>query len=124
MFKLGQKTSKRLLSGIFVSLLSFAVARISSVTVRRRSRFSSGKRLISDLIVFNSARDGGRIPLKLGMAKVERDGGFLRAMRPLFGPDGKVGPLPPIVADGETELSLVTVSFSATMAASKEGMRA
>lgn len=38
----GQKTSSKLLRGILVSLLSFAVALINSTTVLRRSLFSTG----------------------------------------------------------------------------------
>ncbi|KAF9526509.1 hypothetical protein CPB83DRAFT_857647 [Crepidotus variabilis] len=41
-FRLGQNTSIRFVSGIFVSLLSLAVSLIRSTTVRMRSRFSVG----------------------------------------------------------------------------------
>lgn len=43
MFKLGYRTRRRLLRGIFVSLLSLEVARMRSTTVCKMSLFSTGR---------------------------------------------------------------------------------
>lgn len=76
MLRLGQKTSNKLLKGIFVALRSSAVALMSSVTVRMRSLFSGGSCDINDLSALIKEREGGRIPVKLGIANVDREGGF------------------------------------------------
>jgi hypothetical protein len=73
MFKLGQNISNRLLSGILVSLLCFAVAQISSVTVYIKSRCSCGKRESSDESLSRSASEGC-IFVSLGRPKVESEG--------------------------------------------------
>jgi hypothetical protein len=95
MFKLGQNTSNKLLSGIFVAVLFCAVALINSVTVRSKSLFSSGSCEIRDWNALRRGLDGGRIPVNEGIASVDREGGFLNAGRgiPLFlGLLGRPGP--------------------------------
>jgi hypothetical protein len=81
MFKLGQNTSSRLLSGILVDLLSDAVAMINSVTVRSKSLFSSGSCEMSDWKAFRRDLDGGRMPVNVGMASVDSEGGLRKAGR-------------------------------------------
>lgn len=76
MFKLGQKTSSRLLRGIFVSLLAWYVALISWTMVRIRSLFSCGSRAMRDLRFLTRALDAVGMPLKLGIARVDSDGGL------------------------------------------------
>jgi len=76
MFKLGQNTSNKLLRGILVSLLAFAVARINSTTVRMRSQFSIGSWAISALRVVTNVSEAGGMPLNDGIAKVDSDGAF------------------------------------------------
>jgi hypothetical protein len=97
MFKLGQNTSKRLLKGILVSLLRLAVALMRSVTVRNKSRFSSGSLAIRDLSAFRRDSEGARMPEKFGIARVDSDGGLRMAgaLPVALGPAGKVGPLIP-----------------------------
>lgn len=93
MRRLGQKTSKRLLNGIFVTFERAAVALMRSVTVRSKSRFSRGKRLMSVDNASSSVLDGNGIPLKLGCANVEREGGLRMPISgPTLGPDGRPGP--------------------------------
>jgi hypothetical protein len=92
MFKLGQNTNSKLLKGILVSLEFFAVALMSSVTVRIRSRFSCGSWAMSDLSALTRDWDGGLKPEKFGNASVERDGGFLSIESPPRGPVGRDGP--------------------------------
>jgi hypothetical protein len=94
MLRLGQNTKRRLLRGIFVSLLCFAVARMSSVTVRIRSLFSGGSWPINDLRALRRDWEGGRMELKLGIASVESDGG-LRIAWTFLGPEGSEGPTGP-----------------------------
>lgn len=94
--RLGQNTNNKLLNGIFVCWLSLAVARINSATVRMRSLFSTGSWPTRDLKALRSPRDGGRMLLKLGIANVESEGGFRKPCKPLLGPEGSVGPRPPI----------------------------
>jgi hypothetical protein len=73
---------------------------------------------MSDENVFKSDADGGRIPEKFGMARVDKEGGLRRLM-----PDGSATPPPP--GRTLTELSSdLLASFSATMAASKCWFRA
>jgi hypothetical protein len=90
MFKLGQNTSKRLPSVILVSLLCAAVARISSMTVNNRSRFSRGNSAMSPAIVSIVVFDVLRIPAKLGIASVDSDGGLRSMGNPRLAP-GDVG---------------------------------
>lgn len=91
-FKLGQNTSSRLAIGIFVCLKLPAVAFIKSVKVINRSRFSLGNREINVAIARIVVCDTVRIAARLGIERVEREGGFLI---PGFGLDGKVGPVIP-----------------------------
>lgn len=113
MFKLGQNTSRRLLKGILVSLLSLAVALISSVTVRIRSRFSSGSCLMRTWKASRRDFEGGFIPVKVGIARVDREGGFLIAGkgRPLpRGPEGNPGPLETLVLGAAGSAALLALS--------------
>jgi hypothetical protein len=91
MLRLGQNTKSRLLRGIFVSILRAAVAFISSVTVRRTSRFSRGKRAMRALSVSISVDEGARSDDEVGRVKVESDGG-LRSAGIGLGPEGIPGP--------------------------------
>src|SRR5882762_655066 len=97
MLRLGQNTSKRLLKGILVSLLRYAVALIRSVTVRNKSRFSCGSPATSDLRAFTRDLEGARMPEKFGIASVDSDGGLriTGTPPPALGPAGKAGPLMP-----------------------------
>ena len=67
---------------------------INSVTVLRRSLFSGGSRKIREFKASSSDLDGGGMPWKLGIASVDRDGGLRKAVKPLFGLEGKPGPFP------------------------------
>lgn len=99
MLRLGQNTSNKLLKGIFVSLLCLAVALIRSTTVCSRSRFSCGSAATRPFSAFVRDSEGGRMPVKDGMASVESDGGLRKAAGPPdFGLDGKVGPCMPRAA--------------------------
>lgn len=49
---------------------------ISSVTVSRRSRFSCGRRAISEESALRSVSDGGCNPEKFGIARVDNEGGL------------------------------------------------
>jgi hypothetical protein len=73
MFKLGQNISNKLLSGILVSLLCFAVAQINSVTVHIKSRCSCGKRESNDESLSRSVLEGC-IFVSLGKPRVESEG--------------------------------------------------
>jgi hypothetical protein len=65
-----------LLKGIFVILLSFAVALTSSTTVLNKSLFSRGNFAIKERKAEIRLCEAGRIPLKDGMANVDREGGL------------------------------------------------
>ena len=72
---------------------------------------------MSDVNVFNSDAEGGRIPEKFGMARVVKEGGFRRLMLSV-GADG----IPYPRAPGRVRAGLssdLLASFSATIAASK-----
>ena len=93
MLRLGQKTSNKLLRGIFVSVLCLAVALIRSTTVCSKSRFSCGSAATRPLKALIRDSEGGRMPVNDGMASVESDGGLRKPTgAPDFGLDGKVGP--------------------------------
>lgn len=60
--------------------------------------------------------EGGRTPLKVGIARVDKEGGFLIWV-PLFGLDGREGPALPIprvkpVVVWVSELSSATITAS------------
>lgn len=118
---LGQNTSNRLLSGIFVILCLFAVSLTRSETVRSTSRFSRGRRAINVASASRNDCDGGRIPANVGIASVESEGGFLRGIgAPDFGPEGS--PMPGArVSFGSCASSELRVLLSAVIAASKYG---
>lgn len=121
--RLGQNTRSRLLSGIFVSLLSLAVALMSSVTVLIKSRFSSGSWKSRERKAFISDLEGGRMPANEGIASVEREGGLRIAGRlPMRGPEGNPGPLRPDRGGLEDSDALALLSW--VKAASKYGKRA
>ena len=120
MLRLGQNTSKRLLKGILVSLLRFAVALIRSVTVCNKSRFSWGSPAMSDLRAFTRDSEGARMPEKLGMASVDSDGGL--RMAGTFPPVFESGPLIPRAVWGVPWDSRLWLSAERT--ASKYGISA
>jgi hypothetical protein len=95
-FRLGQNTKSKLLRGILVSLECLAVDLMSSVTIRMRSRFSSGSRKMRDLNALTRLGDGGLLVEKLGSASVDSDGGFRIIVSPFRGPVEKDGPLLPL----------------------------
>jgi len=78
MFRLGKNTISKLPNGILVNLLASAVALTNSITVLRRSRFSFGIFAIKDLRFETRVREAGRIPLREGSVKVDKDGGLRR----------------------------------------------
>lgn len=82
MFRLGQNTRSRLPKGIFVSLQFAAVAWINSTTVYSRSLFSCGSRAMRDAIVRRLSSETVRMPAKLGIARVDSDGGLRSIGRP------------------------------------------
>lgn len=120
MFRLGYRTRRRLLRGIFVSLLSLEVARMRSTTVCRMSRFSTGRQVMRCRSTPRSVADAGRTPAKLGIARVDREGGLRRAGPPR-GLDGRPNPLSLrfgwLPAPGVAEFDS---SISVAMAASNE----
>lgn len=95
MFKLGQKRRRRFAKGIFVWWLLLAVALMSSIKVKSKSRFSLGSRVIRPASAWIDDCEGGGTPTKVGIARVDSEGGFLIWM-PLFGLDGREGPMLPI----------------------------
>ena len=121
-FRLGQKTRSELVRGILVSLERLATDLKSSVTIRMRSRFSSGNRKMSDLNALTSDGDGGLLVEKLGSASVDSGGGFRMIVSPFRGPVGRDGSLLPLLRMGL--LWLRSMLDSETMTASKCGRRA
>lgn len=118
MFSVGHSTRVKLLSGMRMSF-RWATKLIRSITVRRRSRFSSGRRATRDAKALSRTCDGGRIPEKLGNARVDREGGF-RKDWPSWCPDDGRGPFPPTPRAGTVCPSTDFLTFvSESMAASK-----
>jgi hypothetical protein len=74
--RFGQNSSSKLLRGIFVALLPFAVALMRSTTVLSRSLFSGGSWAMRDRKALMRDLEGGGTWLKEGMARVEREGGL------------------------------------------------
>ena len=122
--KLGQNTNSRLLRGILVSLLRWAVAFINSTTVCRRSWFSRGRRETRSPSVSTSDAEGARREDDVGRVNVDKEGG-LRSMGISLGPDGSVWGLGLMVLCsmplGDTGAARL---LSALMAASKRWPRA
>ena len=92
MTKLGQNTNSKLLNGIFVSLLLWAVSMISSVTVLNKSLLTWGRRAMSEAIACKRVSEAVR-GANVGSAKVESDGAF-RSWALSRGFEGKPGPRP------------------------------
>jgi hypothetical protein len=123
MLSVGHSTTVRLLSGIRISF-RWATKLIRSMTVRRRSLFSSGRRARRAAKAFSKGWEGGRIPEKLGSDKVVSEGGF-RNEGSSRGPDGCDGPFPPGVRANTAFSSIDFRAFvSVSIAASKYGLRA
>ena len=78
MFRVGQRTRSRLPRGILVCMLFAAVARTSSATVYSRSLFSGGSCAISEARALRAPVEIVRAPAKLGIARVDNEGGFRR----------------------------------------------
>ena len=104
MFRLGRNTRSKLLSGILVSLLALSVALMRSTTVRSTSLFSAGNCAMRDRRTFVSGFDAGRMPVSLGIANVESEGG-LRRPGCLRGSDG-----PLLAANSAASLVLASAS--------------
>ena len=118
----GHSTTVRLLSGMRISSRR-ATKLIRSMTVRRRSLFSSGRRATRAAKVFSKARDGGLILEKLGSIKVVSEGRF-RKEGLSRGPDGNDGLTPAVRADVAASSKDLLAFVSVCMAASKYGLRA
>ena len=115
----GHSTTVRLLSGMRISSRR-ATKLIRSMTVRRRSLFSCGRRATRAAKAFSKARDGGLILEKFGSIKVGCFGkeGLSR------GPDGNDGLTPAVRADVAASSMDLLAFVSVCMAASKYGLRA
>jgi hypothetical protein len=117
MFSVGHSTTVKLLSGMRMSF-RWATKLIRSMTVRRRSLFSWGRRATREAKALSRTCDGGRIPEKLGNARVDREGGF-RKEWPSRGPDGS-DTFPLKLRAGAECSSIDFLTFvSVSMAASK-----
>ena len=118
MFSVGRSTTIKLLSGMRMSF-RLATKLIRSMTVRRRSLFSWGRRATREAKVLSRTCDGGRIPEKLGNARVDREGGF-RKEWPSWSADDDSGPFPLTLRAGTICPSRDFLTFvSVSMAASK-----
>ena len=122
MFSVGQNTTVKLLSGMRISF-RWTTELITSMTVRRRSLFSRGRRARREANVSSKVCDGGLMPEKLGNARVLSEGAFRKG--PSRGPVGSEGPFPPSFRTGASCSSMDFLTFvSVSIAASKYGLRA
>jgi hypothetical protein len=118
MFSVGHRTTVRLLSGMRIAF-RWATKLIRSMTVWRRSLFSWGRRSKREAKASSRSCDGGRIPEKLGNARVDREGGF-RKEWPSWDLDDGIGPFPLTLRAGVACSSTDFLTFvSLDMAASK-----